>query len=112
MEGEKELFGRDDPQVGLHTTLESHAGLGVTLGRDLGDSFHGREPIHDRTGIGRGDEKVEVAHRFHPTAQTTGGLDPLDLGQVLQARKNPISDLSRFPPEVTGSIGLSVLDPG
>ena len=79
---------------------------------DFGDPLHGGEPIHDRSRIGGGDQKVEVSDRFHSPAQAPGRFDTLDLRQVLQAGKNPVGDFSRLPPKMPGCISLAVLDPG
>ena len=110
MEREIELLGRHDAQIGLQAILEPHAGLRLAVGGDLLDPRIGDEPIHDRLGLRRGHEEVEVADGLTGTTEGTGGFSERDLRQRAQASENRLGDGGGFVPAVTLTVGDAVLD--
>ena len=80
MQGKKELLGGHNPQIRLHTVLETDTRLRVTLSSNFHNPFHLGEPVHDRFGFRRGDQKVEISHRFHSPAQAARRFRPFDFG--------------------------------
>ena len=112
MEGKEKLLARDYPQIRLHTAFEPNARLGVPMSGDLGDSFHGSEPIHDWARLRGSHQEVEIPHSLHASTEASGSLDPLNLGQIFEPGKNPVGHFTGFPPKVSGGVSLTVLDPG
>jgi hypothetical protein len=85
-----ETFLRQHAKVNLQAALEQDAGLGFARGRDFDHVRECRELLHDRAGMCRGCQQVEIAYRFAPAAKAACNLELLDHPAFAQMRDQPL----------------------
>ena len=100
VERERELLGRDDPEVGLESALEADARLGPAARRHLADAGHAREPGDDGLDVAGRDDEVQVPDGLEPAAKAAGRLGAAHLGQRAEPGQDRGRRLARVPPEV------------
>ena len=107
---EDELLRRHEPQIGLQTGPEPHARLALAARRDL---LHARlrdKPLDDWRRFGRRHEKIQVADRLHPAAQTATGFHLTNAREFPQPFQDRSRRLPRVLPEMPTRVGLAVAD--
>ena len=75
----RELMICDHPQIGLDTTLQKNTGLRLTPGENSVDRLELQEVLDNPFGLFCGDQNVQVANRFSPSAEASSWAD---LGNV------------------------------
>ena len=110
MQREIELLERDDAEVGLQAALEADARLGFPVGGDLLHARITHEPRHDRRGVGRRDEEVQVTHGLTRAPQRARGFGALRLREGAQTGQDGFGDFGRFVPTVALPVSDAILD--
>src|SRR5579859_27091 len=75
-QGGRELGVRDDAKIDLHPRRHPHAGLGIALPEDLGDSVGLEEVFHHGGGMVGAGQEVNIPHDLLPAAQAPGNAYP------------------------------------